>query len=83
METLVRTEDGWLRFDAPTLEVARLLASVYGWDVDCEPGAPGKVQLTAKRGDATIRTNGTTVYDAAEKLIGKLAPWKSSETESG
>ena len=73
METAVRTTEGWLTFEAPTLEVARLIASASGFNVDVEPGAPGHVKLTATRGDLTINTSGTTVYDAAEKLITRLA----------
>lgn len=72
METAVRTEEGWLTFEAPTLEVARLVASASGFNVDVEPGAPGAVKLTATRDGVNIVTNGTTVYDAAEKLIRKL-----------
>ncbi len=72
METAIRTDDGWLSFHAPTLEVARLVASASGFNVDCEPGEPGKVKLTATRGSITIVTHGTTNYDAAEKLIRKL-----------
>jgi hypothetical protein len=73
MEAAIRTEDGWLSFEAPTLEVARLIASASGFNVDLEPGAPGHVKLTATRqgpkGPVTITTNGSTVYEAAEKLI--------------
>lgn len=72
METAIRTEDGWISFDAPTLEVARLIASASGFNVDVEPGEPGKVKLTAQRGNITITTNGSTVYDAAEKLLREL-----------
>ncbi len=72
METAVRTEEGWLSFEAPTLEVARLIASASGFNVDVEPGAPGHVKLTASRGDVTINCSGSTVYDAAEKLIKRL-----------
>ncbi len=72
METAIRTDDGWLSFEAPTLEVARLIASASGFNVDVEPGAPGSVSLTAVRGEITIKTSGTTVYDAADKLIKRL-----------
>ncbi len=72
METAVRTEEGWLSFEAPTLEVARLIASASGFNVDVEPGAPGNVRLTASREGTTINCSGTTVYDAAEKLIKRL-----------
>ncbi len=73
METAIRTDEGWLSFEAPTLEVARLVASCHGFNVDVEPGAPGACKLTATKGDITINTNGSTVYDAAEKLIKRLA----------
>ncbi len=72
MHTAVHTDEGWLSFEVPTLEVARLVASASGFSVDLEPGAPGHCKLTATRGDITIVTNGTTYYDAAEKLIRKL-----------
>lgn len=72
METAVRTEEGWLTFEAPTLEVARLVASASGFNVDVEPGAPGTCRLTAVRGDITINCNGTTEWDAAAKLIKRL-----------
>lgn len=58
-----------MSFEVPTLEAARMVASASGFHVDVEPGAPGTVVLTATRGSATIKTKGTTVYDAAEKLI--------------
>ena len=73
MVTAIQTEDGWLTFDAPTLEVARLVASASGFNVDVEPGAPGTVRLTAQNGKATIITNGSNVYEAAEKLIKRLS----------
>ena len=69
MRTAIETEEGWLAFEVPTLEIARMVASASGFNVDCEPGAPGTVNLTATRGTTTIKTKGTTVYDAAEKLI--------------
>ncbi len=72
MRAAIETEEGWLSFHVPTLEVARLVASASGFHVDLEPGAPGNVKLTAIRGDITINCSGTTVYDAAEKLIKRL-----------
>jgi hypothetical protein len=72
MEAAVRTDEGWLTFEAPTLEVARLIASASGFDVDLEPGAPGQVALRAHRNGVTITTSGTTEYDAAHKLIERL-----------
>ena len=73
MRTSVETEDGWLTFEAPTLEIARLVASASGFNVDVEPGAPGHVGLKAERNGVTIKTTGTTVYEAAEKLITRLS----------
>ncbi len=68
----VHTDEGKLSFEAPTLEVARLVANSLGYNVDLEPMEPGKCRLTAQKGSITIRINGTTVYDAAGKLIKKL-----------
>jgi hypothetical protein len=73
METSIRTTEGWLTFEAPTLEVARLVASASGFHVDLEPGEPGHCKLTATGNGVTIVTKGTTTYDAAEKLIRKLS----------
>ena len=74
MEVSVGTDDGDLNFMAPTIEVARLVASAHGYHVDVEPGAPGHVKLTATsvKSKATIVVNGTTVNDAAGKLVGKF-----------
>lgn len=69
MEVTVRTEDGDLSFVAPTLEVARLVASAHGFHVDVEPMEPGRVKLTATRSTTTIRTTGSTENEAAAKLI--------------
>ncbi len=66
------TDEGDLSFMAPTIEIARLVSSACGFCCDIEPGAPGHVALTATRGEITIKTSGTTVYDAAEKLIRRL-----------
>ena len=49
--------------------MARLVASAHGFHVDVEPMEPGRVKLVAKRGEATINCSGTTVSDAAAKLI--------------
>lgn len=70
MDVSVRTDDGWLRFAAPTLEVARLIASAHGFHVDLEPGEPGKCKLTAVHsGGAMVVCNGSCPNDAAAKLI--------------
>ena len=73
METAIRTDEGWLSFEAPTLEVARLIASATGFNVDVEPGAPGHVTLTATmntpKGVITITKRGSTVNDAAAAFI--------------
>ena len=68
MEVTLQTDMGPLSFTATSLEVATLLASVYGWEVDVEPMA-GSVKVTARRGEATIKVNGNTVGEAADKLI--------------
>ena len=72
MELTLRQDERSLTFEAPTLEVARLVASACGWEVDVEPLEPGRVSLKAHRNGATIGVTGTTVYDAAEKLISRL-----------
>ena len=69
MQVTVRTEEGDLSFEAPTIEVARLVASAHGFHVDVEPMEPGRVKLTASRGKATIHCSGPTVNGAAAKLI--------------
>ena len=69
MNVSVTTEEGVLSFEAPTIEVARLVASAHGFHVDMEPMEPGRVKLTARRGEATINCSGATVNDAAAKLI--------------
>lgn len=77
MEVAIKLEGdrGVLRItDVPSLEVARLVAGCCGfYDVDVEPGRPGVVSIIAMADKRTIRTNGTTVYDACEKLIALLA----------
>ncbi len=69
MKVSVMTEEGLLKFEAPTIEVARLVASAHGFHCDIEPMEPGRVKLVAKRGDATINCSGATVSEAAAKLI--------------
>jgi hypothetical protein len=69
MHVSVSTDFGELAFQAPTLEVARLIASTHGFHVDVEPGAPGHCKLSATRDGATIVCNGTCPEDAAAKLI--------------
>lgn len=69
MQVTVRTTEGDLSFEAPTLEVARLVASAHGFSCECEPMEPGRVKLTARRLAVTINCSGTTVSDAAAKLI--------------
>ncbi len=68
MHVAVTTEEGVLNFEAPTIEVARLVASAHGFHVDVEPWV-GNVKLTVRRGGATINCSGATVSDAAAKLI--------------
>lgn len=69
MRVTVETAEGNLNFEAPTLEVARLVASAHGFDVDLEPMEPGRVKLRAHRGKTTINCTGSTENDAAEKLL--------------
>ncbi len=62
-----------LAFKAPTLEVARMVAGAAGYtDVDIEPMEPGRVKVTAVKGDKVLRIIGETVQDVCGKLIGKL-----------
>lgn len=68
MEVTLQTDRGPLSITATSLEVATLLGSVYGWEIDVEPMA-NSVNVTARRGEATIKVNGKTVGEAADKLI--------------
>lgn len=68
MQVSVKTEEGVLSFEAQTIEVARLVASAHGFNVDVEPWA-GNVKLVARRGSTTIHCSGATVNEAAAKLI--------------
>lgn len=51
------------------LDALRLAASSLGWDLDLEPGAPGRVSCTATRMAAKIVVTGSNNEEAAEKLI--------------
>lgn len=72
MEVIIKTSDGDLGFIATTIEVARLVASAHGFHVDVEPMEPGRVKVTARRLEATIHCSGSSVNDAASKLIGYM-----------
>lgn len=69
LRVTVETDEGELRFDAPTIEVARLVATAHGFDCDLEPVGPGHVKLTAKRGKTTLNFKGTTENDVAHKML--------------
>lgn len=64
----MQTDRGPLSITATSLEVATLLGSVYGFEIDVEPMV-GSVKIVARRGEATIKVNGKTVGEAADKLI--------------
>ncbi len=56
------------------MDVARLVASAHGFNVDLEPGAPGYVKLTADHPNgAVLHYSGATVNEAAAKLIKGLS----------
>ena len=72
MEVTIRRAPGVkVTFHSESLDVARLVASTFGYDVDIEPGEPGKNKLTAtdRRTGHTVTANGTSPTVAAEKLI--------------
>lgn len=70
MEVVVRTKTGLLTVYAEVLEVARLVASVRGFNLDIEPQVRGaKLTATHQRNGAIIRASGATVGEAAENLI--------------
>lgn len=69
MRVTVETDEGDLSFEAPTIEVARLVATAHGFDCDLEPMGPGVVKLTAKRGKTTLNFRGTTENDVADKML--------------
>lgn len=55
------------------VDVARMVASVYHfYDVDIEPLEPGRVKLTARAQNVTIRKNGTSQRDVCEQFINEL-----------
>ncbi len=75
MHVDVTTSDGTVGFEASTLEVARMVASVFGFEVDLEPQMAGKstVKLTAShRTKATLVFNGKNINEAAGGLIKAL-----------
>ncbi len=64
-----------ISFQAPTLDVARLVASAHGFHVDVEPMEPGRVKLTASslvKDGVTIHCSGSTLNEAAASLIKRL-----------
>ncbi len=75
MEVVVQLKERQVSFESETLDVARLVASTFGWLVDLEPtghGNAAKLTATHGRSGAIIRANGSSVVAAAEKLIGLL-----------
>ena len=71
MRITVDTDDGYMSFEAPTLEVARLVASAHGYDVDLEPMEPGRVKLTAthRKKGTTIAYSGKGENEVAHKML--------------
>ena len=73
MAVTVTTCEGDLSFEAPTIEVARLVAAAHGFHCDVEPiGSKPGVNITATNGNATFTTTGATPSEAAGKLIARL-----------
>lgn len=73
MQVVVTTEEGDVSFDAPTIEVARLVASAYGFHVDVEPiGSRAGVIITATNGTATFKATGDTPSEAAGTLLKRM-----------
>ncbi len=59
------------RVAARAIDVARMVAATYGYDVDLEPMGP-YTRLTAKRGDETIRINGANQKDVCESFVNQM-----------
>ena len=72
MEVRVRTENCVLKMNAAELDVARLVASFLGFELDAQAHIGGAT-ITAQKGAATIRANGTSLTDAAKNIINLLA----------
>ena len=72
---IVRDGKSALRYPAPELDVARLVAGLRGfYDVDVEPTGNGRgTKVTARSNGATVTFSGTSVADACNKLIDYLA----------
>jgi len=67
----VELDKGRMSCEAPTLEVARLVASAHGYDVDLEPMEPGRVKLTAvhRKKGTTISFSGSGENEVAFKML--------------
>lgn len=72
MEVRVRTENNVLRFNASELDVARLVASFLGFELDAQAHECG-AKVTARKGTASISASGTSLTDAAKNIINLLA----------
>ena len=72
MEVRVRTENSVLKFNAAELDVARLVASFLGFELDAQ-AHDGGAKVTARKGTASISASGTSLTDAAKNIINLLA----------
>lgn len=72
MEVRVRTEKSVLKFNAAELDVARLVASFLGFELDAQAYVGG-AKVTASKGTASISASGTSLTDAAKNIINLLA----------
>ncbi len=65
---------GQLTFNAYAVNVARLIGTTAGYDIDVEPMAPGTVKVTATdKNGHSLRASGSTEEAACLKIINKLA----------
>jgi hypothetical protein len=75
MDVTIRTEVGELNVKASPLEVARLVASTLGFDLDSQesPGGKAEVVATHRRSGVILKAKGTSHNAAAVSLIDMLA----------
>ncbi len=65
---------GQLTFNAYAVNVARLIGTTAGYDIDLEPMAPGTVRVTAtSQSGQTLRATGHDAEAACLNIINKLA----------
>lgn len=74
MDVAVRTDEGWLNFSAPAIEVVRLVAAAKGFNVDVESGpAPDfRINIEAERYGNIYSGHGKDETEAANGLIKEL-----------